>query len=166
MFHSCSLLEYCTSEWDGCSKQTYRSINEQSNRLTQNVYHGNEALAYISAMAFSLSPASMFISSFNAESLFALLTFTGMFCLSRRQYISASVAWGIASATRSNAIMYSGYFIYELVLRNYIRERSTKVCVSWRYFIEILFIALQLLKFYSNISRMPLQVRFWLQDVL
>jgi len=99
-------------------------------KLTQSMYHGNDTLAYISALAFSLSPASMFISSFYPESLFALLTFTGMLCLSRQQYIRASIVWGVASATRSHAILYSGYFIYELVLQRFIQERSAKNAIA------------------------------------
>lgn len=99
-------------------------------KLTLNTFRGNETLAYISAIAFSLSPASMFISSFYAESLFALLTFTGMLCITRRQYIKASIVWGIASATRANAVMYAGYIIYELVVRNLIQGRSAKNAIA------------------------------------
>ncbi|KAG2182945.1 hypothetical protein INT44_005926 [Umbelopsis vinacea] len=99
-------------------------------KLSNNVFHGNETLAYLSALAFALSPASMFITSFYSESLFALLTFTGMLCVSRQQYIRASVVWGIASATRSNAVMYAGYIVYDLVVRNYIRHRSVKNAIA------------------------------------
>ncbi|CAO3662886.1 unnamed protein product [Umbelopsis ramanniana] len=99
-------------------------------KLSTSVYHGNETLAYLSALAFALSPASMFISSFYSESLFALLTFTGMLCASRQQYIRAAVVWGLASATRSNAVLYSGYIIYDLVVRNFIREKSIKNAIA------------------------------------
>lgn len=107
-------------------------------RLTLNTFRGNETLAYISAIAFSLSPASMFISSFYAESLFALLTFTGMLCITRRQYIKASIVWGIASATRANAVMYAGYIIYELVVRNLIQGRSAKVSLTLFLYLDLI----------------------------
>lgn|ERR1700730_89323 len=128
------------------------------------MYHGNDTLAYISALAFSLSPASMFISSFYPESLFALLTFTGMLCLSRQQYIRASIVWGVASATRSHAILYSGYFIYELVLQRFIQERSAKVrglhhrCFRQKYCLQRHILNL------LDIFRMQSPAQFWLWD--
>ncbi|KAG0174941.1 hypothetical protein DFQ28_003635 [Apophysomyces sp. BC1034] len=56
------------------------------------------------------------MSSFYTESLFALLSFTGMHYAVRQRYIAAALVWGVTSATRSNAIIYCGYFFYDLVL--------------------------------------------------
>lgn len=57
----------------------------------------------------------MFMSSFYTESLFAFLTFTGMRYIAQKKYFNAALLWGITSAIRSNAIIYSGFFFYDLI---------------------------------------------------
>lgn len=59
----------------------------------------------------------MFMSAFYTESLFALLSFMGMYAISKQHYFYASLLWGIASATRSNAIIYIGFFGYEFIIK-------------------------------------------------
>lgn len=57
----------------------------------------------------------MFMSSIYTESLFAALSFYGMLWFVRGHYLPASLIWGIASAVRSNAIVYAGFFIYNIL---------------------------------------------------
>lgn len=57
----------------------------------------------------------MFMSSFYTESLFALLGFLGMRFVARKKYMYAASIWAIASGTRSNGILYCGFFFYDLV---------------------------------------------------
>lgn len=69
----------------------------------------------VSSIAFCLSPPAMFMSSFYTESIFALLSFTGMRWATEKNYFCAALLWGLTSAIRSNAIIYSGFFFYDLV---------------------------------------------------
>ncbi|CAO3671837.1 unnamed protein product [Rhizopus stolonifer] len=57
----------------------------------------------------------MFMSSFYTESIFALFSFTGMRFIAKRQYILAALIWGVTSGIRSNAIIFAGFFFYDLV---------------------------------------------------
>ncbi|KAI9281083.1 GPI mannosyltransferase 2 [Sporodiniella umbellata] len=72
-------------------------------------------LAYTSSIAFCLSPPAMFMTSFYTESLFALCSFTGMYYVSQKKYFCAAIVWGFTSGIRSNAIVFSGFFFYDLV---------------------------------------------------
>ncbi|KAI8060717.1 GPI mannosyltransferase 2 [Gongronella butleri] len=84
-------------------------------KLTRAVYPSHPRLARYASIAFCVSLPSMFMSAFYTESLFALLTFMGMYAAVKGQYLAASLVWAIASATRSNAIVYAGFFFYDLV---------------------------------------------------
>lgn len=64
----------------------------------------------------------MFMSAFYTESLFALLSFMGMYHITKQRYLLASILWGLASFTRSNAIIYVGFFIYELIVSRFRRH--------------------------------------------
>ncbi|KAI7849426.1 GPI mannosyltransferase 2 [Circinella umbellata] len=86
-------------------------------KLTRSIFPGYPQLAIISSIAFCLSPPSMFMSALYTESPFAFLSFTGMLWYSQKHYLGASILWGIASSFRSNAIVYSGFFMYDLILR-------------------------------------------------
>ena len=88
-------------------------------RLTRSVFPGHSHLATVSAIAFCLSPPAMFMSSVYTESPFALLSFTGMLWYSQKHYLAAALAWGLTTTIRSNAIIYSGFFIYDLVVRRF-----------------------------------------------
>ncbi|CAO3612083.1 unnamed protein product [Cunninghamella blakesleeana] len=86
-------------------------------KLTRIIYPTQPKLAIFSSIAFCLSLPSMFMSAFYTESLFALLSFMGMYAINQQDYFYASLLWGIASATRSNAIIYAGFFGYELIIK-------------------------------------------------
>lgn len=84
-------------------------------RLTITLLPGNKRLAFVSSIAFCLSPPAMFMSSFYTESLFAFFSFTGMRWVAQRKYLYASIIWGLTSTVRSNAIVYCGFFYYDLI---------------------------------------------------
>ncbi|KAG2202461.1 hypothetical protein INT47_013077 [Mucor saturninus] len=92
-------------------------------KLTLALLPGNKRLAYMSSIAFCLSPPAMFMSSFYTESLFAFLTFTGMTYIAQKKYFTAALLWGITSAIRSNAIIYSGFFYYDLIWTRLIKRQ-------------------------------------------
>ncbi|KAI8642024.1 GPI mannosyltransferase 2 [Parasitella parasitica] len=84
-------------------------------KLTLAALPKSKHLAYVSSIAFCLSPPAMFMSSFYTESLFAFMSFTGMRWVTQKKYLQSALIWGIVSAVRSNAIVYSGFFFYDLV---------------------------------------------------
>ncbi|MBM6387323.1 MAG: hypothetical protein JSY10_25550 [Paenibacillus sp.] len=86
----------------------------------------NQKLAYVSSIAFCLSPPAMFMSSFYTESIFALMSFTGMRWAAEKKYLSAAVVWGFTSAVRSNAIVYVGFFFYDLIWIRFIQRKVIK----------------------------------------
>lgn len=65
----------------------------------------------------------MFMSSFYTESIFALLSFTGMIYIAQKKYLNAALLWGITSGIRSNAIIYSGFFYYDLIWTRLIKRQ-------------------------------------------
>lgn len=66
------------------------------------------------------------MSSFYTESIFALMTFTGMRWVIEKKYMQSALIWGIASAVRSNAIVYAGFFFYDLVWMRLIHRKVKK----------------------------------------
>ncbi|OAD02773.1 glycosyltransferase family 76 protein, partial [Mucor lusitanicus CBS 277.49] len=93
-------------------------------KLTVAVLPKNKRLAHVSSIAFCLSPPAMFMSSFYTESIFALMTFTGMRWVIEKKYMQSALIWGIASAVRSNAIVYAGFFFYDLVWMRLIHRKN------------------------------------------
>ncbi|GAA5811563.1 hypothetical protein MFLAVUS_005002 [Mucor flavus] len=93
-------------------------------KLTLALLPRNQKLAYVSSIAFCLSPPAMFMSSFYTESIFALMSFTGMRWAAEKKYLSAAVIWGLTSAVRSNAIVYVGFFFYDLIWIRFIQRKN------------------------------------------
>ncbi|KAI8341220.1 GPI mannosyltransferase 2 [Chlamydoabsidia padenii] len=98
-------------------------------KLTRLIYPGDPKLAKYSTVAFCLSLPSMFMSAFYTESVFALLSFMGMYHFHKQRYLLASILWGLASLARSNAIVYVGFFIYEFIICRY-QQQSLKSLIS------------------------------------
>ncbi|KAI8967814.1 GPI mannosyltransferase 2 [Mycotypha africana] len=103
-------------------------------RLTIALLPGNKKLAFASAIAFCLSPPAMFMSSFYTESLFAWITFEGMRFIAQKKYLLAALIWSFASAARSNAIVYSGFFFYDLFWMRFVNRKRyltglVKACI-------------------------------------
>lgn len=93
-------------------------------KLTITLLPGNKRLAFVSSIAFCLSPPAMFMSSFYTESLFAFFSFTGMRWVAQRKYLYASIIWGLTSTVRSNAIVYCGFFYYDLIWIRLIKGKN------------------------------------------
>lgn len=85
--------------------------------------------ARLSALLFCLMPSGIFMSAFYTESLFAFWTFLGLFLLNRRCYLSCAMAWFFAGLTRSNAVVYVGFFIWEFLIAP-TKSRSFRVSFS------------------------------------
>ncbi|KND00381.1 GPI-anchor transamidase GPI18 [Spizellomyces punctatus DAOM BR117] len=76
----------------------------------------NERLAFTAAILFCVTPAGLFMSAIYTESLFALLSFIGMALIVDRRYMLAAIAWALATAVRSNGIVYAGFFAWSLII--------------------------------------------------
>ncbi|KAL0961647.1 hypothetical protein UPYG_G00353440 [Umbra pygmaea] len=69
-------------------------------------------LALVSSLLYSLTPANVFMMAGYSESLFAALTFSGLFLLERGYTFRACLALGIATAARANGLINVGFLLY------------------------------------------------------
>ncbi|XP_065581696.1 GPI mannosyltransferase 2-like [Artemia franciscana] len=61
---------------------------------------------------YLFSPAKVFFISSYSESLFALFTFSGLYCLKSDKPFTASIFFSLSCATRSNGILNVGFIFY------------------------------------------------------
>nr|XP_023663338.1 GPI mannosyltransferase 2 [Paramormyrops kingsleyae] len=73
---------------------------------------GERRLALLSSLLFCLSPANVFLAAGYSESLFAVLTFSGLWMLEGGCPFTASVLLGLATATRANGLVNVGFLLY------------------------------------------------------
>ena len=74
----------------------------------------DDYLAYKSCLYFCISPANIFFTAVYTESLFALLSFHCMLKIEQSfSSLKTSLFLGMASALRSNAIIYIGFPLYK-----------------------------------------------------
>lgn len=76
---------------------------------------GNVQTAYNSALLFCFNPASVFFSAPYSESLFALMTFHGMYNVSLGNIWKSTLCFGCCALNRSNGLLNSGYLLYSFV---------------------------------------------------
>ena len=74
-------------------------------------------LALLSSLLYCLTPANVFMTSGYSESLFAALTFGGLFLLEKGFTLRACLTLGIATAARSNGLVNIGFLLYLPSLR-------------------------------------------------
>ncbi|XP_056142851.1 palmitoyltransferase ZDHHC18-A [Lampris incognitus] len=74
-------------------------------------------LALLSSLLYCLTPANVFMAAGYSESLFAALTFGGLFLLEKGFTLRACLALGIATAARSNGLVNAGFLLYLPSLR-------------------------------------------------
>lgn len=60
----------------------------------------------------------MFMSTMYTESLFAFLSFFGMRLFYEGNIWIAAFIWSLSSFTRSNGIVYIGFYIYEFLIKD------------------------------------------------
>ncbi|CAG2172382.1 unnamed protein product [Oppiella nova] len=76
----------------------------------------NKSMAAECVQWFAYNPSSIFFSAYYSESLFAFLTFGGIYFThasdNRLHLLWASVAFGLSSATRSNGLISIGFIVY------------------------------------------------------
>ncbi|KAM3873192.1 palmitoyltransferase ZDHHC18-A [Diretmus argenteus] len=69
-------------------------------------------LALLSSLLYCLTPANVFMTAGYSESLFAALTFGGLFLLEKGFTFRACLTLGIATAARSNGLVNIGFLLY------------------------------------------------------
>ncbi|CAJ0828601.1 17929_t:CDS:2, partial [Entrophospora sp. SA101] len=75
----------------------------------------DEKFAFISSIFYILTPSCIFMTSMYTESLFGFLSFFGMRLFYENKLFFASLIWCLASFTRSNGIVYIGFYVYEVI---------------------------------------------------
>ncbi|KAK2179523.1 hypothetical protein NP493_486g01021 [Ridgeia piscesae] len=73
---------------------------------------GDDVMAYRVTQLYCVNPASVFFMAPYSESLFALLTFLGMFMCEARCFVKASVCFGLSAFCRSNGVINCGFILY------------------------------------------------------
>ncbi|KAG9332258.1 hypothetical protein JZ751_015467 [Albula glossodonta] len=73
---------------------------------------GDRRLALLSSLLLCLSPANVFLAAGYSESLFAALTFGGVWLLERGSPLRASLVLSLATAARANGLVNAGFLVY------------------------------------------------------
>ncbi|GBB99100.1 hypothetical protein RclHR1_03410013 [Rhizophagus clarus] len=77
-----------------------------------------EKYALVTSIFYILTPSCMFMSTMYTESLFAFLSFFGMRLFYEGNVWIAAFIWGLSSFTRSNGIVYVGFYVYEFLIKD------------------------------------------------
>ncbi|KAI8592902.1 GPI mannosyltransferase 2 [Geranomyces variabilis] len=85
---------------------------------------GDERQAYRAAILFAITPAGLFMSAIYTESLFALLSFSGMLCFSNGRSVLAALLWAGATLVRANGVLHAGFFIWAGAVAPFIAKKK------------------------------------------
>ncbi|NWY00873.1 PIGV mannosyltransferase, partial [Nothoprocta ornata] len=69
-------------------------------------------VAFLAALLFCVSPASVFMAAAYSESMFAFLAFSAMWHLEKGQSWRSGLLFSLASAVRANGLVNAGFFAY------------------------------------------------------
>ena len=75
----------------------------------------NDNLAYRGALLYCVNPASVFMTAPYSEAMFAMLGLSGMLECERKNYLKASIWFGLAGFTRSNGVILIAFVAYALL---------------------------------------------------
>lgn len=91
----------------------------------------DDMLAYLSTALFCLNPASIFYASIYSESLFSLLTFTGLLEFLRGSRWRSACLFAISGGVRSNGVVHGGFLFFHGLQESFkaIRQRQLKMAV-------------------------------------
>ncbi|PUU79323.1 hypothetical protein B9Z19DRAFT_1192659 [Tuber borchii] len=81
--------------------------------LTREVFPSNRKLPLVAALLHVISPAGLFLSAPYSESLFALLTFSGLYCYVRGYVVVAGAWMFLATMVRSNGLLNGAVFLLD-----------------------------------------------------
>lgn len=91
-------------------------------------------LSLLSALLYCLTPANVFLMAGYSESLFAALTFSGLWLLERGSTVKACLVLGLATGARANGLVNAGFLLYLPLQRALcqVRKLSRDPTVKWR----------------------------------
>uniref|UniRef100_A0A3Q2PL62 GPI mannosyltransferase 2 n=1 Tax=Fundulus heteroclitus TaxID=8078 RepID=A0A3Q2PL62_FUNHE len=89
-------------------------------------------LALLSSLLYCFTPANVFMTAGYSESLFAALTFGGLFLLEKGFTLRACLALSIATAARSNGLVNMGFLLYLPSLRAISQIRALRAAAKGR----------------------------------
>ncbi|XP_053560742.1 GPI mannosyltransferase 2 [Bombina bombina] len=72
----------------------------------------NRRTAFLAALLFCISPASIFMAATYSESLFALSTFAGLWLLEKRKTLGCCLLLCLATSARSNGLINVGFLLH------------------------------------------------------
>lgn len=81
-------------------------------------------LALIAVLMYCLTPANVFMIAGYSETLFAALTFAGLWLLEKRFTIGACLLLGFATGARANGLVNAGFFLYLSLQCGFARTRA------------------------------------------
>mmetsp|Transcript_11444 Transcript_11444/g.42979 ORF Transcript_11444/g.42979 Transcript_11444/m.42979 type:complete len:463 (+) Transcript_11444:2-1390(+) len=93
---------------------------------------------------YALSPASVFCSVPYTESLFALLSFVGMYLwtTSEGNSLWAALFFGLATFVRGNGILLAGFFVYGMWKKRSSRSRfPLQMILNWTPYVAVQYLA-------------------------
>ncbi|NWV66666.1 PIGV mannosyltransferase, partial [Malurus elegans] len=76
-----------------------------------------QSQAFLAALLFSLSPASVFMAAAYSESTFAMLAFSAMWQLEKGHSWLSGLLFSLASGARANGLVNAGFFLYSCIKR-------------------------------------------------
>ena len=95
-------------------------------RLGQVVTQDHQ-LAYNAAVLFCVNPASIFMTAPYTETLFACLSFGGMFCVKQQRLFAGAALIGASALTRSNGLVSTGFIFHHFAV-----EYTTRLAAVYR----------------------------------
>ncbi|KAM9213670.1 GPI mannosyltransferase 2 isoform 1-T1 [Leptosomus discolor] len=99
-------------------------------------------VAFLAALLFSVSPATVFLAAAYSESMFAFLVFSAMWQLEKGQSWLSGLLFSLASGVRANGLINAGFFLYScgkcLALQLQVGSGSgRKVPTLWKQLLSV-----------------------------
>lgn len=84
-------------------------------RLTL-VLGGNEYFAFLASVFCCISPSFVFQTAVYSEALFSALVTSGLIAFYGKRKLRAAILWLLGASTRSNGVVMSGFFAYDILM--------------------------------------------------
>ncbi|XP_015960212.1 uncharacterized protein LOC107484108 [Arachis duranensis] len=129
-------------------------------------------IAFRATILFCFNPASIFYSSIYSESLYALLSFAGLYYFVRGGNNLASLFFALSGCARSNGVLNAGYLCFQTMHRAYnamFQQKRTALALGTviagalrSVFVFAPFVAFQAYGYYNMCKgRLPDELRPW-----
>jgi len=118
----------------------------------------NRKLALVAVLMYCLTPANVFMVAGYSETLFAALTFSGLWLLEKRFTIGACLLLGFATGARANGLVNAGFLLYLSLQWGLARTRAFSKgegCVRYRHYVWELIRFVLIGAFYAALVALP-----------